>query len=55
MPLTPGAPVGQSIEELINSFKSKGKIGNTKPKNPDQARRIAIAIAYKNKGEGPKI
>ena len=49
MPLTPGAPVSSSIEELINSYKSKGAIGTSKPKSLAKARKQAIAIAIKNK------
>jgi len=49
MPLTPGAPVGTSISEIINSYKKKGTIGNSKPKNKKAAMKQAIAIAYSNK------
>lgn len=52
MPLTPGAPVGKSISELINSFKQKGTIGNIKPKSNAKAQQIAIAIAEKNRRNG---
>ena len=51
MPLTPGAPVSSSIEELIRSYKQRGKIGNSTPKNKEKAMKQAIAIAYKNRGE----
>lgn len=52
MPLTPGAPIGDSISELIASYKRKGKIGNSTPKNKASALKQAIAIAYRNKKEG---
>ena len=52
MPLTPGAPISSSIEELINSYKSKGTIGNIKPKSKKKAIQIASAIAYKNRAKG---
>ena len=50
MPLTKGAPVKQSISEILTSYKSKGTIGNITPKSKKKAIQIASAIAYKNKG-----
>ena len=52
MPLKPGAPVGTSIAELINSYKQKGTIGNITPKSKKKAIQIAAAISYKNRAKG---
>jgi predicted CopG family antitoxin len=38
-----------NIAELINSFKKKGRIGNSKPANVNNARKQALAIAFKMK------
>jgi hypothetical protein len=49
MPLKPGKSqkvIGENIGELVDTYKSKGKIGNTTPKNAEHARKIAAAIAY---------
>ena len=37
--------------ELWASYKEKGRIGNTKPRNAAHARRIISAIALKRKGK----
>lgn len=48
-------PLGKSkmknIAELLRTFKSTGKIGNTTPKNLAHAQRIASAIAYEKAEE----
>ena len=49
MPLTPGASVKTSFSELMNSYKSKGSIGNSKPKSKKKAIKQALAISYANK------
>ena len=49
MPLQPGhgkKTISGNIKELLHSYKSSGKIGNTKPRSAAHARRIAAAIAY---------
>jgi hypothetical protein len=38
-----------NVGELINTAHDKGKIGNIIIKNGEQARKIALAIAYKKK------
>jgi hypothetical protein len=42
--------VANNIQELIDSYKQTGKIGNTSPKDEAHAQRIAIAIAYDKAG-----
>ena len=37
----------QNLKELLSTYKRKGKIGNIKPKNIADARRTALAIAFK--------
>lgn len=39
-----------NIRELLHAYKSKGKIGNTKPRGKKHAMKIATAIAYSMKG-----
>lgn len=50
MPLKRGkskAVVSANIRELMHAFEGKGKIGKTRPKSKEEARRIAAAIAYR--------
>lgn len=35
----------ENIEELVRTYKTKGKIGNTNPKSMEHAQKIAVAIA----------
>lgn len=52
MPLKEGksqATVSANIKELMDKYKSSGKIGNTKPKSTEHAQKIAAAIAYRRK------
>lgn len=54
MPLIPGIgkqTLADNIDELMRSYKSKGTIGTSAPKNPKLAQKQAIAIAYKKQGE----
>ena len=51
MPLNPKASMSTNISEIMRSYKSKGTIGNSKPKNDKRALKQALAIAYKEKGE----
>lgn len=57
MPLKPGRDtktISANIGELMSSYKSSGKIGNTKPRNAEHAQKIAAAVAYskaKKKGK----
>jgi hypothetical protein len=41
----------ENIGELMHAFKSKGKIGKTKPGSKAKAAQIAAAIAYKKQRE----
>jgi len=53
MPLRKGKSkkiISQNIEELINAYKERGKIGKIKPKSKKHARKIAVAIAMKKAG-----
>jgi hypothetical protein len=48
MPLKAGKKArGSNIRELIAKYKDTGRIGNTRPKSLEHARRIAAAAAYK--------
>lgn len=52
MPLKKGlSPKTQrsNIKELVDSYDSSGKIGNSKPKNKKKAIKQAIAISYAEK------
>ena len=49
MPLMPGSGksvISSNIEELMRSFKRKGKIGTSTPKSGKAAVKQAAAIAY---------
>lgn len=47
---------GANVAEMLASYKKKGKIGNTRPKNKRHAERIANAIAFQKRREaGEKI
>lgn len=55
MPLKRGkskATLGSNVEELMSSYKSTGKIGNSTPKSAAAARRQAVAISYRKRREG---
>jgi len=52
MPLLKGksnAVFSHNVGELVSKFKDSGTIGKIHPKSVQQAKRIALAIAYKNK------
>ena len=38
--------VGDIVSELMHSYKKKGSIGKSKPKNKEKARKQALAIAF---------
>lgn len=40
-----------NMSELMKSFKKKGRIGNSKPLSPLEARKKALAIAFDVKGQ----
>lgn len=52
MPLSKGKSKSAfkgNVEELMHTYESGGKIGNTTPKDKKHAQRIALAIAYREK------
>ena len=57
MPLRKGSSqktISNNIRECILSYKSKGTIGNIKPKNLAHAMRICQAAAYSTARKGKK-
>ncbi len=57
MPLIKGkskAVRQKNIEELINTYETKGKIGNSKPKSKKKAIKQAVAISYSVQKRGGK-
>lgn len=54
MPLTPGKSpktLSTNIKEIMDSYKSKGSIGTSKPKSAKKAQKQAVAIAYSKQRE----
>jgi hypothetical protein len=54
MPLSEGKSkkaVSGNIRELLRKFRKSGTIGNTRPRSPAHARRIAIAAAMRKAGK----
>lgn len=46
MPLKPGKRnISDNISKLMKEYEEDGMIGNSKPKNKEEALRMAIAIA----------
>lgn len=57
MPLRKGKSkktISKNIAELVNTFKKKGKIGNSKPKSKKAAIKQAVAIALNKAGKSKK-
>lgn len=57
MPLKKGTSsktVSSNIKQEMDTFKSKGKIGNITPKNSKQAQKISVAIALSEKDRSKK-
>lgn len=46
MPLNKNMSHEEKVKELMQAYKEKGKIGNTTPKDEEDAMKIANAIAY---------
>ncbi len=51
---TSQASISANIEEMLRSYKETGRIGNTRPANMEEARRIAAAAAYSKAREAAK-
>lgn len=54
MPLKKGRSkktIGKNIGKLIREYKSKGRIGSSRPKSARKARRQAVAIAFAKAGK----
>jgi len=54
MPLKKGhsrKTVSHNIEEMVDAWKEKGAIGNSKPENKKKAIKQAAAIALKKAGK----
>ena len=52
VPLVPGASesaFSSNVRELMHSYKKKGKIGKSRPKNKKKALKQALAISYAEK------
>lgn len=49
MPIDPTMSHEEIVRELMNAYKEKGKIKNTKIESEEEALKIANAIAYKMK------
>ena len=41
-----------NVKELVDTYKSKGKIGTSKPKSKANAIKQAVAISYAQKRKG---
>ena len=47
MPVSPRAPHGEKVREILHSYHRKGSIGAIKHPSPKKAAAIANAIAYR--------
>jgi hypothetical protein len=57
MPLKKGKSnkvISFNIKELVDAYKTKGKIGTSKPASKAKAIKQAVAIAYSKAGKGNK-
>ena len=55
MPLTKGkskAAFDSNMSELIAHYRKTGKIGRSRPKGADKARRQALAIVFETRRRG---
>jgi len=44
----------KNVKELVDTYKSKGKIGTSKPKNKKAAIKQSVAIAYATQRKAKK-
>jgi len=54
MPLKSGSSqktIGKNISELVKTYKSKGKIGSSKPATKSAAQKQAVAISLSKAGK----
>lgn len=54
MPINSKMSYEEIVQEIMDSYKNKGKIGNIKPKSVKHALRIANAIANRMEQEKSK-
>jgi hypothetical protein len=57
MPLKKGSSkkvIKSNVKELVDTYKEKGKIGTSKPKDKKAAIKQAVAIAYSKAGKSKK-
>jgi hypothetical protein len=57
MPLKKGTSkktIAKNIKEIVDTYKSKGKIGTSKPASKKKAVKQAVAIAYSEAGKSRK-
>jgi len=46
--------ISQNTEEIVDSWKRTGKIGNSRPKTKKQAVKMAVAISLQKAGKSRK-
>lgn len=58
MPLKRGKSnktISSNVKELVDTYKAKGKIGTSHPKNKKAAIKQAVAISYRQAGRSRKM
>lgn len=57
MPLQSGrsdAAISSNMSLMIREYRRSGKIGDTRPRDPEHAQKIAAAIAHEKAGRSRK-
>lgn len=44
--------ISANVREMMDGYKSTGRIGNTTPRSAEHAMKIAVAAAYHKAGRG---
>lgn len=44
--------IASNVKEMMERYHATGRIGNTTPRSPEHAMRIAVAAAYHKAGRG---